>query len=91
MSSYYWDSIQHWASRVIEEHIDIVLSDGLEVFCENILYSPRSLREWFDEFLSESQGIHNPELLLAMVNSCDWNVLHDEAKKNVSNELALCE
>lgn len=65
---------------MVEEHIDQLKSDHtdneLQELFDTLLYSQRTLRNFVDEVLQNE--IKNPELLMALLNTIDWETLHRE-------------
>jgi F0F1-type ATP synthase delta subunit len=77
MANYYWDNIQNWVEYLLEERIDSISDDkeDLDTFIAHTLYSPRTLKEYVADLLEDIEQISNKELLTAILNTVDWNVV----------------
>jgi polyhydroxyalkanoate synthesis regulator protein len=75
MANHYFDNIQHWVEKFLEEHIDSISNDKDELheFIKHTLYSPHTLKEYVGNMFQECEQINNKQLLLAILNSVDWN------------------
>jgi len=72
-SNYYWSNVQHYVERLLEDYIEASDHDRDE-FVQHVIMHTRVrslLRELVDDVLQAS--VTNNELMLAILNSCDWN------------------
>ena len=94
MANYYWANVQSYVEHMLIEYVDnFEDDDDRSDFVNQVMFAEtvrKQLRNLVEDMLENSESVKNNELMLAILNSCDWNEVFQSLSEYLYNEYPEC-